>query len=83
MMKSVKVRRVLADGAYDSRDNFNFLSQSGIKPVIRVRVNSVARSMGCPSKGMLCWSGGRLGLGLGARCIVLVLGWLLRSFSLL
>jgi len=49
-MKSVKVRRVLADGAYDSRENFNFLSQSGIKPVIRVRVNSVARSMGCPSR---------------------------------
>jgi hypothetical protein len=47
-MKSVKVRRVLADGAYDSRENFNFLSQSGIKPVIRV--NSVARSMGCPSR---------------------------------
>jgi len=42
------VRRVLADGAYDSRDNFNFLSQSGIKPVIRVRINSVARGMGCP-----------------------------------
>jgi len=41
---------VLADGAYDSRENFNFLSQSGIKPVIRVRVNSVARSMGCPSR---------------------------------
>ncbi|MFP3261820.1 MAG: transposase [Nitrososphaeria archaeon] len=44
----MKVRRVLADGAYDSRENFNFLSQSGIKPVIRVRINSVARSMGCP-----------------------------------
>jgi len=26
------------------------LSQSGIKAVIRVRVNSVARSMGCPSR---------------------------------
>jgi hypothetical protein len=47
-MKSVKVRRVLADGAYDSRDNFNLLSQSGIKPVIRV--NSVAMGMGCPSR---------------------------------
>jgi len=34
-MKSVKVRRALADGAHDSRENFNFLSQSGIKPVIR------------------------------------------------
>ena len=41
---------MLADGAYDSRENFNFLSQSGIKPVIRVRVNSVARSMRCPSR---------------------------------
>jgi len=50
MMKSVNVRRVLADGAYDSRANFNLLSQSGIKPVIRVRVNSVARGMGCPSR---------------------------------
>jgi len=29
-----------------------------------IRVNSVARSVGCPS-GM-CWGGGRLGLGLGA-----------------
>ena len=86
-MKSVKVRRVLADGACDSRENFNFLSQSGIKPVIRVRVNSVARSeygVSVCLEGMLCWRvGGRLGLGLVARCIVLVLGWLLRSFSLL
>ena len=32
---------MLADGAYDSRENFNFLSQSGIKPVIMARVNSV------------------------------------------
>ena len=85
-MKSVKVRRVLADRAYDSRENFNFLSQSGIKPVIRVRVNSVARSeygVSVCLEGMLCWSRGRLGLGLGAGCIVLVLGGLLRSFSLL
>jgi Transposase DDE domain. len=86
-MKSVKVRRVLADGAYDSRENFNFLSQSGIKPVIRVRVNSVARSeygVSVCLEGMLCWRvGGRLGLGLGAGCIVLVLGGLLRAFPLL
>jgi hypothetical protein len=42
--------RVLADGAYDSRENFNFLSRNGIKPVIRVRGNAVARSRGCPSR---------------------------------
>jgi len=86
-MKSVKVRRVLADRAYDSRENFNFLSQSGIKPVIRVRVNSVARSeygVSVYLEGILCWRvGGRLGLGLGAGCIVLVLGGLLRAFPLL
>jgi len=32
----VRVRRVLADGAYDSRANFNFLAGEGIKPVIGV-----------------------------------------------
>ena len=32
------------DGAYDSRDCFEFLSGDGIKPVIRVRENSVPES---------------------------------------
>jgi len=36
----VRARRVLADGAYDSKANFNFLAQEGIKPVIRVRRGS-------------------------------------------
>jgi hypothetical protein len=49
-MKIVRVGRVLADGAYDSRENFNFLSRNNIKPVIRVRSNSVVRSWGCPSR---------------------------------
>ena len=48
--KNMRVKRVLADGAYDSRDNFNFLSNNHIKPVIRVRSNSVARSKGCVSR---------------------------------
>jgi len=43
----IRVRRVLADGAYDSRENFTFLSDNNIKPVIRVRGNSVAKSRGC------------------------------------
>ena len=33
----VGVRRVLADGAYGSRANFNFPAGEGIEPVIRVR----------------------------------------------
>ncbi len=44
--ESVRVRRVLGDGAYDTKDNFNFLSGRGIRPVIRVAKNSVPRSDG-------------------------------------
>ena len=44
--EKVRVRRVLADGAYDSKANFNFLAQEGIKPVIRVRKGSVPKSNG-------------------------------------
>ena len=48
--ENVKVKRVLADGAYDSRENFSFLYDNNIKPVIRVRSNSVAKSKGCLSR---------------------------------
>ncbi|MCL4518745.1 MAG: transposase [Thaumarchaeota archaeon] len=40
----IRVKRVLADAAYDSRDNFRFLSENGVKPVIRVRSNSIPMS---------------------------------------
>ncbi len=43
----VRVRRVLGDGAYDTKDDFKFLSDNQIKPVIRVRSNSVPKSNGC------------------------------------
>jgi ribosomal protein L32E len=43
----IRVKRVLGDGAYDSKDNLRFLSDNGIKPVIRVRSNSVPKSNGC------------------------------------
>ncbi len=32
-----KVERVLGDGAYDSRDNFNHLASKGIKPGIKIK----------------------------------------------
>ena len=48
--ENIHVKRVLADGAYDSRDNFNYLSNKGIKPVIRVRSNSIPKSRGCMSR---------------------------------
>lgn len=49
-MKHHKVYRVLADGAHDSRMNFNFLAENGIDPAIKVRANSVPKSRGCPAR---------------------------------
>jgi len=46
----VNVRRALADGAYDSRANFQYLDENGIEPVIRVRRNSVPKSRGCMAR---------------------------------
>jgi IS5 family transposase len=41
------VSRVLADGAYDSKENFWYLSDRGIEAAIRVKKNSSGKSMGC------------------------------------
>ncbi len=41
---------LLADSAYDSRENFNIISQYGIKPLIKVRKNSSTLSKGSPSR---------------------------------
>ena len=49
---SVRVRRVLADGAYDSKANFRFLDSQGIKPVIRVAKNSVPTRQWCYPRKM-------------------------------
>ena len=43
---SVRVRRVPADGVYDSKANFNFLAGEGIRPTIRVAKNSVPKCDG-------------------------------------
>jgi hypothetical protein len=45
-----RVRRVLADDAYNTRANFNFLAGKGIKPVIGVRSGSVPRSRGSQAR---------------------------------
>jgi len=47
-LKDVDV--LVADSAYDSRDNFNLISQHGIKPLIKVRKNSFTLSKGSPSR---------------------------------
>jgi len=38
---------VIADGAYDSRNNFRFLSDNNIEPVIKVRKNASTKAKGC------------------------------------
>jgi hypothetical protein len=41
------VKRVLGDGAYDSRDNFRYSADRGIEPVIKVRKVSSSKAKGC------------------------------------
>lgn len=43
----ITINKVIADGAYDSRDNFWYLDQIGIEPVIKVRKNSSTNANGC------------------------------------
>jgi len=50
LVRGGRVRRVLADGAYDSRANFDFVAEEGIKPVIGVRSGSVPRSGGSQAR---------------------------------
>ena len=42
-----KIKRVLADGMYDSNKNFRYLSKNDIKPGIKTRSNSKAKSTNC------------------------------------
>jgi len=44
------VKRVLGDGAYDSKRNFNFLAHRGIEAGIKTRRNAVTRARGSPSR---------------------------------
>ena len=47
-----KVKRVLADGMYDSNKNFRYLSKNHIKPGIKTRSNSKTRSTNCYARNM-------------------------------
>lgn len=46
-------RAVLADGAYDTRENFAYLKTKGIAPGIRLRKNASRRSRGAPYRARL------------------------------
>jgi len=41
------LKRVIGDGAYDSKNNFRMLSERGIDPLIRVRKNASLKGGGC------------------------------------
>ncbi len=45
--KSNNVKRVLADGVYDTKTNFQYLHDNGIEAAIKVRKNSNGKAMGC------------------------------------
>lgn len=45
-----KIKRVSADGAYDSKENFDYLDGKGIEPAIKMRKNSSTRARGSPSR---------------------------------
>ena len=47
-----KVKRVLADGMYDSNNNFRYLSKNHIKPGIKTRSNSKVKSTNCQARNM-------------------------------
>ena len=39
--KKAKIKSLIGDGAYDSNENFRFLNEKRIKPIIKVKRNSV------------------------------------------
>jgi hypothetical protein len=45
-----EVKRAYADGAYDSRANFNFLASNKVDPAIKVRKNSVPKAKGSSAR---------------------------------
>jgi IS5 family transposase len=50
--KNNHVKGVLADGIYDSNDNFRYLSKNHIRPGIKTRSNSKVKSTNCHARNM-------------------------------
>ena len=46
------MKGILADGMYDSNNNFRYLSKNHIKPGIKTRSNSKGRSTNCYARNM-------------------------------
>jgi hypothetical protein len=48
--KQGNVRRVLADGAYDTKDNFDYVEEKGIEAGIKVQKDSSTKARGSPAR---------------------------------
>lgn len=48
--RELHMAKLLADGAYDSKELFNLLQELGVEPVIRVRKGSSRLARGCPAR---------------------------------
>lgn len=74
--RGANVTGVIADGAYDSRANFRYLSDRGIEPVIRVRRTSSMHALGCMPRKLVVqeqlsdYEGWRKRHGYGRRWMV-------------
>jgi hypothetical protein len=42
-----EVSKAIGDGVFDSRENFRFLTERGIRPIIKVGRNPSTKAMGC------------------------------------
>jgi len=47
-----RVKGILADGMYNSKKNFKYLSRNHIKPSIKTRSNSKVESTNCQARNM-------------------------------
>jgi len=48
--KKASIEKLIGDGGYDSKDNFQTLDDMKIEPVIKVRSNSVATENASPEQ---------------------------------
>lgn len=48
-----KIKAAYGDGAYDSRDNFNFLDKEEIEPIIKTRKNASTKAKGSSSRAKM------------------------------
>lgn len=70
------IGKVVADGAYDSKENFQFLSNNNIEPAIKVRKNTSLHAGGCYSRKIVAikqlkdFNAWKDSVGYGSRWIV-------------